>query len=69
MSLQAALQGYTLGPAYAAGLENSLGQIAPGFFADCIILPEAPARIPTHELHRLSPSAVMVAGEWVLESE
>lgn len=69
MSLEAALQGYTFGPAYAAGLENHLGQISPGFFADLIILPESPAKIPPKELYRLSPSAVMVGGEWVLESE
>jgi predicted amidohydrolase YtcJ len=69
LPLDLALQGYTTGPAYAAGLENSLGQIAPGFFADLIVLPESPSLIPPQDLHSLRPSAVMVAGEWVLESE
>ena len=65
MSLPEALAGYTLGPAYAAGLENSLGQLYPGFHADLIVLPQDPYAIPAQELHALSPSAVMVAGEWV----
>jgi len=65
LSLQQALDGYTTGAAYAAGWENWLGQLAPGFAADLIVLPVDPAALPVQELHTLAPAATMVAGRWV----
>jgi predicted amidohydrolase YtcJ len=65
LSLSEALAGYTTGPAYAAGLEKTLGQLNSGYHADLIVLPRDPYSIPAQELHSIHPSAVMVAGEWV----
>ncbi|NLG97439.1 MAG: amidohydrolase [Chloroflexi bacterium] len=65
LSLEEALQGFTVGPAYAAGLENKLGRLAPGFFADLIVLDIDPFTLPVEDLHCLKPSATMVGGEWV----
>lgn len=65
IQLAEALAGYTTGPAYAAGLERRLGQLAPGFYADLIVLREDPFELPLQELHSLQPAATMVAGEWV----
>ncbi|HEY9087438.1 MAG TPA: amidohydrolase family protein, partial [Anaerolineaceae bacterium] len=68
LSLQQALDGYTTGPAYAAGLEQRLGQLAPGFYADLIALESDPFQMPAHELHGVKPAATMVAGEWVWQA-
>lgn len=65
MSLQEALAGFTYGPAYAAGLENQFGRLAAGYRADLIILDENPFDMPVERLHQLSPSGVMIDGEWV----
>lgn len=65
ISLEQALQGYTRGPAYVAGWEDRLGQLAPGCLADLIVLERDPFKCPPQELHTLSPSATMVGGEWV----
>jgi predicted amidohydrolase YtcJ len=65
LTLAEAVQGFTLGAAYAAGLENKLGKLAPGYFADLIVLHEDPFQIPPEELHHIQPAATMVGGEWV----
>ena len=69
LSLEEALAGFTTGPAYAAGLENQLGQLAPGFYADLIVLNQDPFEIPSSSLHMLQPAATMVGGEWVWQAE
>jgi predicted amidohydrolase YtcJ len=65
MALEEALQGFTLGPAYAAGLETQLGRLAAGYFADLIVLNEDPFSIPAENIYQIKPSATMVGGEWV----
>ena len=42
LALAEALQGFTTGPAYAAGLESQQGLLAPGYFADLIVLAQDP---------------------------
>jgi predicted amidohydrolase YtcJ len=68
LSLLEALNGFTTGAAFAAGLENRMGQLAPGFFADMIVLPNDPFEIPASELFSTQPAATMVGGQWVWES-
>ena len=68
LSLLEALAGFTTGPAYAAGLENRLGQLAPGFFADLIVLATDPFTLPAPDLFAIQPLATMVGGHWVWES-
>jgi len=65
LSLMETLRGFTTGPAFAAYLENHLGRLAPGFFADLIVLPEDPFKISPDDLHAVQPSATMIGGEWV----
>ena len=65
LSIQQAIEGYTLGPAYAAGMEDRLGKLSPGFLADLIILEQDPFVIPPAELLQMAPLATMVGGEWV----
>lgn len=65
ISLQAALEGYTTGPAFAGWMENQLGKLAPGYLADLIVLDQDIFDIPPQEIYRLQPSAVMFDGKWV----
>ena len=67
LNLLEALGGFTTGPAYAAGLEDRLGRLAPGFLADLIVLESDPFTCPPDEIHTLKPCAVMVGGEWAWE--
>jgi predicted amidohydrolase YtcJ len=65
MSLQTALEGYTIGAAYAGGVEDRLGRLAPGYLADLILLDHDPFTMPPQDLFKIQPSATMVAGRWV----
>ncbi len=69
LRLEEAVQGYTTGPAYAAGLEARQGRLAPGFDADLIVLDQNPFDLPPQGLHTLRPAATMIAGEWVWQRE
>jgi predicted amidohydrolase YtcJ len=60
-----ALQGFTSGPAYAAGLEDRLGRLAPGCLADLLILETDPFTCPPDQLASILPVRTMVAGDWV----
>jgi predicted amidohydrolase YtcJ len=68
LSMQEAIKGYTLGPAYAAGMETRLGKLAPGYLADLIVLTQDPFDVSPPELLKLESSATMLAGEWVWQS-
>ena len=68
LTLLEALLAYTQGPAYAAGLENRLGKLEPGYFADLILLDVDPFSIPAQEIYQIKPIAVMVGGQWVWQS-
>ena len=50
LTMREALQGYTIGAAYAAGLENQLGRLSPGYYADLIVLEKDPFTCPVEEL-------------------
>lgn len=63
ISLDKALDAYTVNPGQVSGFK--IGQLAPGYFADLIVLNDDPFQIDPEELKDLSPEATMVAGEWV----
>jgi predicted amidohydrolase YtcJ len=65
VTMQTALEGYTTGPAYAAGMEGRLGRLKPGYLADLIVLERDPFSCPGDELLSLTASATMLAGGWV----
>jgi predicted amidohydrolase YtcJ len=62
---QQAWEGYTTGPAYAAGMEERLGRLAPNHLADLIVLEDDPFTCNPEEMLTMQPSATMVNGEWV----
>jgi predicted amidohydrolase YtcJ len=59
------LQAYTTNPAYAAGTEDRLGILAPGYLADLVVLNIDPYGCGPEELLTIHPLATMVGGEWV----
>ena len=65
LTMAQAWEGYTVGPAYAAGMENRLGRLAPNHLADLIVLEQDPFTGDPDDLLRLESSATMVNGEWV----
>lgn len=67
LSLRQALAGFTTGAAYAAGMEDRLGMIKPGFLADLIVLEQDPFEVDPHDLYKIQPVRTMVDGLWVFE--
>lgn len=67
LDLQQALQGYTLGAAYAAYTEKQQGRLVEGCFADLIVLHEDPFSVDPDRLGGLRSSATMIDGEWVYQ--
>ena len=65
LTVEQALQAYTIGAAYAAGWERRLGKLAPGYLADLVVLDTDPFTCPPDELHTIRPTATMVGGAWV----
>lgn len=68
LSLLEALHGFTTGPAYAAGREDRQGRLAPGYFADMLVLDENPFACTPDSLADLAPVGTMLGGEWVYRS-
>ncbi len=68
LDLNQALLAYTQGPAYAAGWEDKLGKLSPGYYADLLVLEVDPFECPPQELYALRPQATMVNGEWVYQN-
>jgi hypothetical protein len=65
LTVSEAIRGFTSTPAFAAGLEEKAGKIAPGHFADLTILNENPYTCPPPDLLNIHPLATMVGGNWV----
>ena len=65
LTLSEALAGFTTGAAYAAGMEDRLGRLSPGHYADLIALEQDPFTSHPDTLLAMQPSATMLGGEWV----
>lgn len=65
LTLAEALSAYTFGAAYAANAENRLGKLAESYHADLIVLNEDLFTTDPASLLTMTPSAVMINGEWV----
>ena len=61
---QAALQAYTLGPAYAAGTESESGALRPGYLADLVVLDRDLIAVAPMEIAQLQVRGTMVGGGW-----
>jgi len=67
LSISEALRAYTKAPAFAAGMEDRLGKLAPGYLADLLVLAQDPFNCDPETLRTIRPNAVMVGGEWVVK--
>ncbi|HTP00647.1 MAG TPA: amidohydrolase [Anaerolineales bacterium] len=68
LSMQQAIEGFTTGPAFAAYAEDRQGRLAPGCFADLIVLEKDPFTVDPAEVKDFQSSATMVGGDWVYEA-
>ena len=65
LTVMEALEGYTKGAAYAAGMEDYLGMLAPGYLGDLLVLEDDPFSHQPDSLWNIRPVATLVGGEWV----
>ena len=68
LTMAEAMEGYTLGPAYAAFMEDRLGRLAPNHLADLIVLEKDPFTCNADDLLVMQSFATMTGGEWVWQS-
>jgi predicted amidohydrolase YtcJ len=66
LTLAQALEAYSITPAVVAGRSKQFGSLTAGSKADLIVLEQDPFNLPPSELYTVSPSAVMVDGNWVV---
>ncbi len=64
VTLEEAIQGFTLGPAYASSMETRLGRLAPGYLADLIVLDRDIFSGDVDKLSETKVNATMVGGVW-----
>nr|WP_254259657.1 amidohydrolase [Leucobacter chinensis] len=64
-----ALTLFSEGPAYAAGLENVVGRIAAGQYADLVALSDDPRECDPAQIAELRVIATVVDGEYVYEAD
>lgn len=64
LTINEALHGFTTGAAYAATMEDRLGQLAPGFLADLVLLDQDITTITPENILKTRVLGTMVDGEW-----
>lgn len=62
VSVAEALHAYSAGAAYAAGLDDRVGRIAPGQYADIVALASDPTTVDPSELANIAVAATIVDG-------
>jgi predicted amidohydrolase YtcJ len=67
LTVEEAVRGYTLGAAYAAGLEDRLGSLAPGKLADLVVLDRDIFTCDPAAIAETQVAATMIGGRWVYE--
>ncbi len=65
LSVEEALRGFTIGAAYAAGMESRLGKLAKGYLADLLVLDDDPYTGDPATISQIKPLATMLGGEWL----
>ena len=64
LTLSESLRAYTWGAAYAAGMEERLGCLAPGYHADLIVLDRNIFELPPEALLETKVQRTMIEGIW-----
>lgn len=60
-----AVRAYTLDSAYATFAEKSVGSLEPGKHADFVVLEQNPYELEVEEIHTVTTSATVIAGELI----
>ncbi len=66
ISIDKSIRAYTSLPAACSPWKSLIGQIAPGYAADIIILDRNPMEMDADAILKIQPCAVMVNGEWMV---
>jgi predicted amidohydrolase YtcJ len=69
VTVQEALEAYTVNAAWAAFEERWKGRLAPGYVADLVVLSEDLFRIPPQAIKDVRVRRTMVDGRWVHREE
>lgn len=69
ISVEEAMTAYMSANAYGSYLESELGRIAPGFFADLVVLADDPLTVDPIDIERVRVDLTFVGGELVFERE
>jgi len=69
LTVEQALAGYTVGPAYAAGRESLTGTLEPGKLADFVLLSADPRAVAADELEQVRVVATVVGGRATYDPE
>ncbi len=64
LTLEETLKGYTIGPAFAAYMDDRLGVLAPGYLADMIMLDRDWFTVPPEQILQTEVLGTMVGGQW-----
>ncbi|MEL6151293.1 MAG: amidohydrolase [Chloroflexota bacterium] len=64
LTIDEAIRGFTVGAAYAAGLEDQQGMLAPDYYADLIVLDRDPYTIDPNDLLNVGVLGTMIDGVW-----
>ena len=65
LTVDEAVRGFTLGPAYAAGMEDCLGRLVPGYLADLVVLGADIYSIDPMQIGETPVLGTLVGGRWV----
>jgi hypothetical protein len=65
LSVSEAIHGFTLGAAYAAGMEDRLGRLEPGYLADLLVLGQDIFTCDPMTIHETPILGTMINGKWI----
>jgi predicted amidohydrolase YtcJ len=68
LTVAQAIEGYTLGAAYAGHREKTEGSIEPGKLADLIVVSQDPFKVPSNQLSKTEVLLTIVGGKVVYQS-
>jgi len=68
LTVEEAIEGFTLGAAYAGGMEHETGSLEVGKLADLTVLSHDLTRIDPQDIPGVAVQRVMVGGAWVHEA-
>ena len=69
ITLEQAVDLFTINSARQLGLASKLGRIQPGMLADLIVLDQDPFTVPAKSLHQIQVLKTIISGEVVYERE